>query len=406
VVQKWLIWLGLIGVVILLRDLFPVIFFTFILAYIGNSVVGLLTRRFPRLSSRRRPILAVLYVLFILGIVGIGSVIIPRLFIETRDLARSFITHEEILEVHDDPAAEMDRTSPATRTPQEASVREAQPVGGDALQHSIIHRETRRYLDRFILQVFGRDSLDKFRESGAYEAMVSRIEGSITGLIPQVVEGVRLFVNGFLSLAFQFFLAIIFSFLILWDLPRMRARMLQLQYGRTAKIYREIAPSLISFGIVVGRAFEAQTLIAIVNVILTVILFFILQIPSIALLGTIVFFCSYIPVVGVILSTLPASLLAFKVGGVVLVVWLVVGILVVHAVEAYGLNPMIYGHHMRIHPVAVLIILLIGEELVGIWGLILGVPIFVFFLRYVIQGEGPEEIALPITVPEEEAVPG
>jgi predicted PurR-regulated permease PerM len=395
VAQKWLIWLGLIGVLILLRDLFPVIFFTFILAYIGNSVIGLLSRRFPKLATRRRPILAVLYFLFILGIIGIGSIIIPRLFIETRDLARAFITHEEIVELQD-PATTIDPTGPGRPVRPGATIGEAPaPVGGD-LQHSIIHRETRRYLDRFILQVFGRDSLDKFRESGAYEAIVTRIEGSIMGLIPQVVEGVRLFVNGFLSLAFQFFLAIIFSFLILWDLPRMRARMLELQYGRTAKIYREIAPSIVSFGIVVGRAFEAQTIIAIVNVILTVILFFILQIPSIALLGTIVFFCSYIPVVGVILSTLPASLLAFKVGGVVLVLWLVIGILVVHAIEAYGLNPMIYGHHMRIHPVAVLIILLIGEELVGIWGLILGVPIFVFFLRYVIRGEGPAEITQPM----------
>ena len=385
--QKWLIWAGLIGVVILLHDLFPVIFFTFILAYIWNSVLGLILRRFPMLVTKRRLILSGLYVFFIAALVGIGSLIIPRLFIETRDLARSFITQEEEIAAEGEEA----RPEAVITAPSDPAV--ARLEHDEDLRHSIIHRETRRYFDKFILQTLGRDALDTFRESGAYEAVVSRIEGSITAIIPQVIAGVRGFVNGFLTLAFQFFLSILFSFLILWDLQRLRTGVKQLRTGPTSEIYHEIAPSLVSFGMVLGRAFEAQTIIAIVNASLTTIAFFVLGIPSIALLGTIVFFCSYIPVVGVVLSTLPAAVLALKVGGFIKVIWLVVAVLVVHAVEAYALNPLIYGRHMKIHPVAVLIILLIGEELFGIWGLILGVPIFVFFLRYLVRGEGPAELA-------------
>ncbi len=393
--QKWLIWLGLIAVLALLHDLFPVIFFTFILAYIGNSALTWLTGRYASLTKRRRLILTGLYLIFIAILVGIGSMIIPRLFIETRDLAKSFITQEQI-------ASDLEEK----QTQAETEVSHSPPAPAverfeddEALRHAIVHRETRRQFDRLVLQTLGRDSLDRLRESGVYEALVGRIEGSITSLIPQVITGVRQFLNGFLSLAFQFGISILFSFLILWDLDRLRSGVQQLQYGRTDDIYREIAPSVVSFGLVVGRAFEAQTVIAMVNALLTIIAFSILGLPSIALLGTIVFFCSYVPVVGVVLSTLPAALLALKVGGFIKVMWLVVAILLVHAVEAYGLNPIIYGRHMRIHPVAVLIILLIGEEIFGIWGLLLGVPIFVFFLRYVIRGEGPSELTAPLTPP-------
>jgi predicted PurR-regulated permease PerM len=134
-----------------------------------------------------------------------------------------------------------------------------------------------------------------------------------------------------------------------------------------------------------------------VNSILTSLGFLILGIPSIALLATIVFFFSYIPVVGVIISTIPAALLAFETGGVSLVLWLIVMILVVHTIEAYAMNPLIYGHHMKMHPVAILVILLVGEHLFGIWGLLLGVPMAAFIRTYVLGGDPVSAIVTPST---------
>ena len=90
------------------------------------------------------------------------------------------------------------------------------------------------------------------------------------------------------------------------------------------------------------------------------------------------------------LSTAPAALLAFRIGGITHVLWLVGGVLVIHAIEAYMLNPLIYGRHLRLHPLAVLVIILVAEHLFGVWGLLLGVPIAAFVLRYVIEGEDVE----------------
>ena len=344
--QKWAIWIAFIGVLVLLRHLFPVIFFTFVLAYIANTIVNAMTRRW----SRRRLNLAVVYVLFLLILTGVGLLVVPRMFAEARQLAVMYL---------------------------------AQGAKGEG---TVLDRQTEKYLDTILMQVFGPETFRSFEQSHAYDALLARAEEAIRDFVPGVVANVGGFVNQSIAVLFQFLLSIILSFLILWDLEGLRRGVQSVATGRTREVYEEIAPSMTSFGVMLGRAFEAQTGIAVVNAILTSIGFLILGIPSIALLATIVFFCSYIPVVGVMLSTVPAALFAFKVGGVALVAWLAVMVLIVHTIEAYMLNPIIYGRHMKLRPVAILVILIVGESVFGIWGLILGVPIAAFVWNYVIGG--------------------
>jgi predicted PurR-regulated permease PerM len=357
-IQKWTIWAVFIGIIVLLHHLFPVIFLTFVLAYMGNTVVKAMTRRWPR----RRLNLCLVFVTFLLVLVGAGLLVVPRMFGEARQLAVFYISRDA-----------------APQVP-------APPVAVQLGDKTALDRETRRYVDSVLISLVGRDTFNSYARSESYQALLARVEASIEKFIPKVVSGVRAFVNSSIAVFLQFLLAIILSFLILWDLPALGNGVKALATGRTDEIYDEIAPGMTAFGAMLGRAFEAQTVIALVNALLTSIGFLILGIPSIALLATIVFFCSYVPVVGVMLSTLPAALFAFKAGGVTLVAWLVVMVLIVHAIEAYLLNPMIYGRHMKMHPVAVLVILLIGEHLLGIWGLVLGVPVAAFVWTYVIGG--------------------
>mgnify|MGYP000461717648 CR=1 FL=1 len=49
------------------------------------------------------------------------------------------------------------------------------------------------------------------------------------------------------------------------------------------------------------------------------------------------------------------------------------GIGVIHAIEATLLSPKIVGKILHLHPVLVLAVLVIGEHLFGLWGLLLGV---------------------------------
>lgn len=383
-IEKWLLWVGLAGVLWLLRDLFPAIFLTFLLSYIGNTVVTWLMRWFPY----RRVNLVAVYIALILALTGLVFLIVPRMFAEARGLAQLYIAQDAMAGEIVVPG----ETEPADGFVRDPFVPVAPPptttgTAGPDHQETVLDRETRKYVDTIIIQLVGTESFRSFQDSEMYPVIVEKVEQNVRQFIPLIIGGVREFVNGMIAVAFQFVLSIIFSFLILWDLPMLRRGVDQLADGRTADAYEEISPGVSAFGRMLGRAFEAQSVIALVNALLTSIGFVILGIPSIALLATIVFFCSYIPVFGVILSTLPAALLAFQVGGAQLVLWLFLVILIIHAIEAYALNPLIYGRHLKLHPVAVLVILLVAEHLFGVWGLLLGVPISAFIYKYTLKGE-------------------
>lgn len=57
----------------------------------------------------------------------------------------------------------------------------------------------------------------------------------------------------------------------------------------------------------------------------------------------------------------------------------------IHAIEAYGLNPAIYSAHLKLHPLLVLAVLVVAEHSLGVWGLLLAVPLTVFVLDYAIR---------------------
>lgn len=176
-------------------------------------------------------------------------------------------------------------------------------------------------------------------------------------------------------------LALLFSFLISLDLLRLGEEVRNLRNSRLRDFYEETALPVVRFGYTVGRSIQAQAMIAVVNTILTFIGLSLLGVPSLTVLSLIVFLCSFIPVLGVFISTVPIVLVAINAEGLNLAVLAVFMVIVVHAIEAYLLNPMIYGKHLKINPVIVLIILFIGHHAFGVWGMLLGVPVAHYFLH-------------------------
>ena len=131
-----------------------------------------------------------------------------------------------------------------------------------------------------------------------------------------------------------------------------------------------------TFGVVI----EAQFFIAIVNTILTTIVMAFMGLSQLAVLSIMVFILSLIPVAGVIISFVPLSLVGYSVGGLTDVIYLIVTIIVVHALEAYVLNPKFMSSRTNLPIFYTFVVLLVGEHFFGVWGLICGVPVFTFFL--------------------------
>ncbi len=218
-------------------------------------------------------------------------------------------------------------------------------------------------------------------------AVMSSLGGAIGQLVPKI-----------LLFPMQLLTALLLSFLITIDVPRLRSGLEKLSRTRFRHVYWEIKPGLVSFGLLIGRAFQAQGIIAIVNSALTWIAIHFLGIQNAAFLCFIVFLCSFVPVLGVVFSSVPIAIMALTQdgGSFTLAASSIAAILLIHFLETSVLNPRILGNMLHLHPVLVLTILAVCEHFFGVWGLLLGVPVVVYVIRFVILQEGiPGYIEMP-----------
>lgn len=90
-----------------------------------------------------------------------------------------------------------------------------------------------------------------------------------------------------------------------------------------------------------------------------------------------IFFLGLIPVAGVIISLIALCMIAYNIGGVSTVIAVLVMITVVHALEAYILNLKFMLVKTNLPTFFTLAVLLLSEHFLGVWGLIIGIPIFI-----------------------------
>ncbi len=116
-------------------------------------------------------------------------------------------------------------------------------------------------------------------------------------------------------------------------------------------------------------------LIAVFHGVVVAITLYLLGVPLIAPLAILVFFGSFIPIVGSVIFGAIALLVAFASHGLTATVVLAVVLLIDNQVEAHVLQPFLVGRYVEIHPFAVALAITAGAELAGLGGALLAVPI-------------------------------
>ncbi len=380
--RRALIWVILAAVLWLLRDFFTLIFLTFILAFIATPLAR---AGRDRLRLPPRGALVLVYLLFLVLLASFVRYATPAVIREANLLVGNLgAIQARLVEVKTevvDRYPGLRRTVPGyirsvLGAERLAAVNEALAQERDRLALSesdiILHQGNgespptpqaaalERYYaleDQLLINEFLAEQMTRLR-SHAPEAINVLYRATATML-----------------------LALLFSFLILNDIARLSAQVRSLSASRLRDFYEAAAQPVVRFGYVVGRAFQAQAMIAAVNTCLTLIGLLVLAVPSVTMLSLIVFVCGFIPVLGTFISTVPMVLVALNAGGpgtALAVVAFVVGI---HTLEAYVLNPLIYGQHFNLNPVLVLIVLFIAYHAFGIWGMLLGVPVTQYLLN-------------------------
>ena len=214
-------------------------------------------------------------------------------------------------------------------------------------------------------------------ESGSYLARSN---------IRKVANTVRLISTAAFAIIGTFMLSLLFSFLIILDLPRLTKTISDLRTTKLRFIYNEVSESIKNFCNTMGKALEAQFFIAICNTVFTFICLLILGIQSKgAFLSVIVFVCSFIPIVGVFVSSIPICLFALQRSGFNAALLAMGLIVLIHIIEAYILNPRIYGARLKLNPIIVLIVITICGKLFHMWGFVLGIPVFSYIFYHAIR---------------------
>ncbi|GLY10206.1 AI-2E family transporter [Pseudobacillus badius] len=175
-------------------------------------------------------------------------------------------------------------------------------------------------------------------------------------------------------------ISLILSLFFLLEKPRLQEFTQKFKHSKVAPFYYEIEYFGRKFTRTFGKVIEAQFIIAFINCILSVIALMILGFQQIFGLAIMIFFLGLIPVAGVILSLVPLCLIAYTIGGFIKVIYVIIAIAIIHAIEAYILNPKLMSSKTDLPVFYTFVVLIFSEHFFGVWGLIIGIPVFVFLL--------------------------
>jgi predicted PurR-regulated permease PerM len=207
--------------------------------------------------------------------------------------------------------------------------------------------------------------------AGIAAALRDASEG-MRGRVGDVVAFSRAILSGTFQAMFFSILLFMLTAFISMDAPRI-VRFFETLFPTQARDdFRRLLHGIDSglAGVVRG-----QLTIMLVNGALTLIGLLVIQVPFAFALGALATILYVVPIFGTILSSIPIVLLALTAGGVSKALLALGWILVIHALEAYVLNPKIMGDASKIHPVLIVLALVIGERTWGLVGALLAVPV-------------------------------
>ncbi len=238
-----------------------------------------------------------------------------------------------------------------------------------------------------------------------FQSAIASINPRLTAILPYVdfktyinyassyLAQLAFYLTGF---AVDFFASMILSFVILAERKKVAIFGERVAKSKIGPVYED----LILYGSVFVKTFakvmKVQVTIALLNCVLSMILLKIFGFPGILGLGVMIFVLGLIPVAGMVISFIPLSVVAFTIGGVKAIIEIITMILVLHAIEAYILNPRLMASKTKLPVCFVFIILLVAQHHLGVWGLLIGVPVFIFLMialdvDYQVADDGKEK---------------
>lgn len=178
--------------------------------------------------------------------------------------------------------------------------------------------------------------------------------------------------SGLLETILVFFLAPVVAFYILIDLPRVRREAVSLIPPRHKAEVLHVSRRL---GGTIGGFLRGQVLVALIVGIMTSIGFRIIGLEFWLIIGMIAGFLNIIPFVGPWVGGFLGVLVGFVTADVTTAMWAGIVALIVQQLDNHLISPNVLRATVSLHPAVIILVIVLGGGIGGIWGVLLAVPI-------------------------------
>ncbi len=205
----------------------------------------------------------------------------------------------------------------------------------------------------------------------------------IKGYLKNEVSTIVQFITSLGKWGINIILALVLSLFFMLERTNVRRFLIKFKTSKISIMYKYVVLFWKDFLIFFGKVVQLQILIAVTNTILSLIMLSIMNFPESIALSFMIFIFSLIPIGGIIISLIPLSVIAFNIGGMVKVAYVISMIIILCALENYVLTPQFMSSKTKIPVFFVFIVLIISQHFMGMWGLLIGIPLFMFILHMV-----------------------
>ena len=119
---------------------------------------------------------------------------------------------------------------------------------------------------------------------------------------------------------------------------------------------------------------QGTALIAVIDATLMGLTMYFLGVPIFLPLALLIFVGAFIPIVGALTTGAVACLVTLGTSGLIAAVILLVALLVTNELESHVLQPFVIGRYVRLHPLAIVLVIGLGTLLGGVAGALVAVP--------------------------------
>ena len=142
---------------------------------------------------------------------------------------------------------------------------------------------------------------------------------------------------------------------------------------------------------------RGTTIVAAIHAIFIGLALWLLSVPLAVPLVLLVFIAAYIPLIGILVVGALAILVTLATQGPLAAVILLAVFLAENQIESHLLQPLVVGHIVRLHPLAIIVVLAVGGIVAGIPGAIIAVPAaaVISYAWPYLRGDDDHEAAAP-----------